>query len=169
MLVRLTLLLLFANTAHTQNTPHKFALTKFDNSGCRFKGRVQDCSGKVMSQILAGGKTSIPILISQLTDTGRTKEPIEDYWSVTSSGDIAFLVLTDLFTEDDEQTFNMPGVPNWAIVSSDCQNSAETCWREYLAKHGRKSVQQAWLQAWNKYKDQIYWERTARCFQISQK
>ena len=147
----------------------KFDLTKFDNFGCRAKGRVQDCSGKVMQEILAGGKGSIPILISQLTETARTKEPIEDYWSYTSSGDIAFIVLTDLFLDADWKTFNMPGVPDWPAVSKGCQNAAEDCWREYIKKHGRKYVQLAWQRAWNLWKDRIYWEQTARCFHISKK
>lgn len=168
----LTLLLFFTGIAaisQAQSPPRKFALAKFDNSGCQAKGRAQDCSGKVMSQILAGGKASIPVLISQLTDTGHTKEPIEDYWAETSSGDIAFIVLTDLFTDEDSNTLNMPGVPGWALISADCHSNSETCWREYLKKHGRKSVQEAWLQAWNKYKDQIYWNPNAQCFMIAKK
>jgi hypothetical protein len=137
----------------TQNRPReqqrKFPLSHFDNNGCQAKGRVQDCSGKVMQEILAGGKGSIPILISQLTDTTRRQEPIEDYWSYTSSGDIAYIVLTDLFTDADSKTFNMPDVPDWTTVMKGCSSSAESCWRQYVRKHGRKSVQQAWLNAWN--------------------
>lgn len=173
MVSRLGLILLFfagiAATGQAQHSPHKFDLTKVDNTGCQAKGRTQDCSGKVMSQILAGGKDSIPILISQLTDTGHTKEPIEDYWAETSSGDVAYIVLTDLFTDEDSEAFNMPDVPGWAAVSRDCHNNSETCWREYLKKHGRKSVQDAWLQAWSTYKDQIYWDSLARCFRVSKK
>lgn len=120
-----------------------------------------------MQQILAGGKASIPILISQLTDAGHTREPIEDYWAETTSGDIAYIVLTDLFTDSDWKTFNMPGVPDWTAVSSGCHSDAETCWRAYLKKHGRKSIQDAWLHAWSRYKDQIFWEPTARCFRLS--
>ncbi|HWF02751.1 MAG TPA: hypothetical protein VHA06_03640, partial [Candidatus Angelobacter sp.] len=85
-----------------------------------------------MAQILAGGKASIPILIAQLTDTGRTREPIEDYWAETSAGDVAYIVLADLFTDSDWKTFNMPGVPGWAVISADCHNDSESCWREYL-------------------------------------
>jgi hypothetical protein len=48
----------------------KYPLTKFNNEGCMAKGRVQDCSGSVMRQILADGKNAIPVLISQLTETG---------------------------------------------------------------------------------------------------
>jgi len=44
------------------------------------KGRVQDCSGTVMQKILADGQNGIPVLISQLTETARTKYQIADYW-----------------------------------------------------------------------------------------
>jgi hypothetical protein len=158
-----------ANRTVAESQQRKFALSKFDNYGCQAKGRVQDCSGKVMQEILAGGRGSIPVLISQLTDTARTKEPIEDYWGYTSSGDIAYIVLTDLFTDADWETFNMPGVPGWKTVMKGCDSAAESCWRDYLQKHGRKSVQQSWLRAWNLWKDRIYWEPTARCFRISNK
>lgn len=172
-LIQIFLVLLFsitaANPSKSQGQQRKFQLSRFDNFGCQAKGRIQDCSGKIMQEILAGGKSSIPILISQLTDTGRTKAPIEDYWGYTSSGDVAYIVLTDLFLDADWKTFNMPDVPDWAIVSKGCNGGSEDCWRVYLKKHGRKSVQQAWLRAWGLWKDRVYWESSARCFRISEK
>jgi hypothetical protein len=122
-----------------------------------------------MQEILAGGKSSIPILISQLMDTAQTAKAIEDYWGYTSSGDIAYIVLNDLFLDADWKTFNMPGVPEWTTVSKGCDTTSEGCWRAYLRKHGRKSVQLAWMHAWNLWKKRIYWEPTARCFRISKK
>lgn len=158
-----------ARPGDAQGQQRKFPLSKFDNTGCTSKGRVQDCSGKVMQEILAGGKNSIPILIAQLTDTGLTPEPIEDYWGFTTSGDVAYIVLTDLFLDADWKTFNMPGVPDWTAIMKGCDFDAASCWRDYVRKHGRKSIQSTWLRAWNRWKDQIYWEPTARCFRISKK
>jgi hypothetical protein len=43
-------------SAYTQAKPAKYPFTEFDNYGCMAKGRLQDCSGKVMQQILADGK-----------------------------------------------------------------------------------------------------------------
>ena len=147
-------------SGHTQTKRAKYSLTQFDNSGCMAKGRVQDCSsGTVMQQILADGKNAIPILISQLTETAKTKNEIADYWGDTRSGDVAFVVLNDLFTDDDLQTFGMPGVPN---------SAAQACWDEYLRKHGRMPVKQAWQRAWNLDKNEIYWDAKARCFQVPQ-
>jgi hypothetical protein len=148
---------------------HKFLLTQFDDYGCRAKGRVQDCPGTVMTQILADGKNAIPILISQLTETTRTKEQIGDYWSDTRSGDVAYIVLTDLFTESDLHMFDMPAVPDWPTIMKGCDSTAQGCWNEFLQKHGRKYVQQAWLSAWTQWKDQINWEPKERCFRITKK
>jgi len=84
------------DSARTQTKRAKYPLTQFDNEGCMAKGRVQDCSGTVMQKILADGQNGIPILISQLTETARTKYQIADYWGDTRSGDVAYVILTDL-------------------------------------------------------------------------
>jgi hypothetical protein len=154
-------------SGHTQTKRAKYSLSQFDNSGCMAKGRVQDCSsGTVMQQILADGKNAIPILISQLTETAKTKNEIADYWGDTRSGDVAFVVLNDLFTDDDLQTFGMPGVPDWSIVQKRCNSAAQACWDEYLRKHGRMPVKQGWQRAWNLHKNEIYWDAKARCFRV---
>jgi hypothetical protein len=158
---------LMMQSGHGQTKRGKYPLTQFDNYGCMAKGRVQNCSGTVMQQILADGKNAIPILISQLTETARAQKQIADYWGDTRSGDVAFVVLTDLFTESDGQTFDMPGVPDWPTVMNGCNSSASGCWYLYLRKHGRESIRQAWLRAWNVHKNQIYWDGKARCFRVS--
>ncbi len=165
----IALLFLLGSKVTGSAQPRRFPLAQFNNYGCENKGRVQDCSGKVMQKILDGGKDSVAILISQLIETTETRKPIESYWAYTNTGDIAYIVLTDLFTEADSQTPNIPGVPGWNTVRDGCHSGSESCWREYIRKHGRKSVQKAWLRAWDLWKDQVYWEPTARCFRISRK
>jgi hypothetical protein len=44
-----------------------------------------------MQKILADGQNGIPVLISQLTETARTKYQIADYWGDTRSGDVAYV------------------------------------------------------------------------------
>jgi hypothetical protein len=117
-----------------------------------------------MDQIIAQGKASIPVLISQLTDTRRTQEPIYDYWSYTTAGDIAYFILTDLFTDSDWKTFNMPDLES---LNHECDAAAETCWRKFLRKRGRKFVQDQWLAAWNASERGVYWDEDARCFRLS--
>ena len=122
-----------------------------------------------MQQILADGVEAIRVLISQLTETTRTKNEIADYWAGTRSGDIAYVVLTDLFTEPDAQMSDMPGVPNWKAMMNGCHRAAQGCWDEYLRKHGRMSVKRAWLSAWDLHKDQVYWDAQFRCFRLHSK
>jgi hypothetical protein len=151
--------------------PSKFRLWEFDEveGTCRAKGRLQDrgyCDSKMMNQIVEEGKPAIPILISELTDTRRTQEPIYDYWSYTTAGDVAYFILTDLFTDSDWKTFNMPGLE---LLSEKCDEPAENCWRRVLKEHGRKFVQQKWLAAWNANSDRVYWEEQCRCFRLRPK
>ena len=118
--VALLVVILAGRNDAGQTTPPKvkeFPLWKFDelatNHTCGAKGRLQDkgyCDSTLMDQIIAQGNASIPVLISQLTDTRRTQEPIYDYWSYTTAGDIAYFILTDLFTDSDSKAFNMPGL-----------------------------------------------------------
>lgn len=154
-------------SAQSQTKRTKYPLMQFNNEGCMAKGRVQDCPGSLMKEILANGKGAIPILISQLTETMRTKYQIADYWGDTRSGDVAYVILTDLFTDADSQTFGMPGVPDWSVVMKGCNFAAQGCWDDYLQKHGRASVQKAWMRAWNLNKDKVSWDAKAQCFRVS--
>lgn len=147
--------------------PHRFALDRFENDLCRAKGRLQDCNdGPVMRQVLANGIQSIPVLIAQLDETNRTTRPIEDFWTYTTSGDVAFILLTDLFTDNDGKSFTMPGVSDWDKVMSGCSENAENCWRSYVRKNGIKSLQQSWQTAWNTNRNRIFWDIDARCFRL---
>ena len=160
--------ILLTHVAQPQPKRAKYALTEFNNYGCMAKGRVQDCSGStVMRQILMDGKAAIPTLISQLTETTRTKYQIGDYWFDTRSRDVAYVVLTDLFTDSDLHTFGMPGVPDWSIIIKGCTTVAEGCLNKYFRKHGRLYVQKAWMRAWSRYKDKLNWDTKAQCFRIS--
>jgi hypothetical protein len=143
-------------------------LWNFDEQGltCRAKGRLQDrdyCASHMMDQIVTDGKSAIPILISQLRETRPSPKPVYD-WTQTTSGDIAYFILTDLFTDSDCKTFAMPGLE---ALREPCDSYAEDCWDRFLKKHGRSFVQNQWLSAWNKNKDRIYWDDTARCFRVS--
>jgi hypothetical protein len=136
-------------SAGQTTVPKRFPLWNFDEVSytCRAKGRLQDkdyCESKLMDKIVASGKAAIPILITQLTETRATKTPIYDYWSETTSGDVAYFILNDLFTDSDWKTFNMPGLKG---LKDNCNDAAETCWRRFLRKHSRKFVQEQWLAA----------------------
>jgi hypothetical protein len=167
-----SLAMLASTTAPGQSAnpmPKRYPLWNFDEvqGTCRAKGRLQDkeyCGSKMMDKIVADGKLAIPILISQLTDPREPKKPIYDYWGQTTAGDIAYFILNDLFTDSNWTTFNMPGLE---ALKDDCNGPAETCWRKFVRKHGRKFVQDQWLAAWKANKDRVYWDEQARCFRLS--
>jgi hypothetical protein len=149
---------------------NEFPLWKFDEmtapGSCRTKGRFQDkeyCDSQVVDQILALGKDAIPILISQLTDTRKTKHPIYDLWQYTAAGDIANSLLFDLFTSSDLTISPMPQLDS---LQMECHRPGEPCWRKFLQRNGRKFVQEQWRAAWDANKDRIYWDEKARCFRL---
>lgn len=166
--VSIALLALATSLAGEQTKHRRYDLRSFDNSGCMAKGRVQDCPTRVMRQILADGKDAIPILISQVTETAPAKNEIADYWFGTRTGDVAFVVLDDLFS-DVNGNFKLPDAIGWEKVRDGCENISQTCWNEYVRKHGRVSVQQAWLRAWNMHKNQIEWDSRESCFRLAKK
>jgi hypothetical protein len=54
-----------------------------------------------------------------------------DYWSVITSGDIAYFILGDLFADSD---WRRPGRES---LHDACDSYAEECWQTPLRKHGR--------------------------------
>ena len=165
--IALALAVLTCVQAAVAQTPQKFALNRFENESCRGKGRLQECDqNPVMKQVLTGGSQSIPVLISQLDETNRTMNPIEDFWNYTTSGDVAFIILTDLFTDKDGKSFTLHQVTNWNTVMAGCDGTAEACWRGYVRRNGIRSVQQSWQSMWTVNRDRLVWDADARCFRL---
>lgn len=132
------------------------------------QGRLQENGSPQTLHILALGKSAIPMLIECLTDENRTKEPIEDYWPVTTVGDIAFFYLDDLFTDSTWEHYTVSGVVNWKIVQADYPNApASEAWYRFLKKHGRRYVQNNWSNKWKEDQSSIFWDAKEQCFRIS--
>ncbi len=163
---------LFAQATAVQSaarTSKSYPLWNFEEMShtCWAKGRLQDrdhCGSHLLDKIVADRRDAMPILISHLRDTRPTKEPIYDYWSLTTAGDIAYFIRNDLFTDSDWKTFTMPGMD--ALNDKDCHSYGEDCWQRFLKKDGRKFVQDQGLAAWKKNKDRVYWNEEARCFRL---
>ena len=72
-----------SQSENPQTRLKSYPLATWSNITCRAKGRFQDrdyCASAVMDQIVADGKSSIPILISQITDSRWVAEPVYDFW-----------------------------------------------------------------------------------------
>jgi hypothetical protein len=84
----------------------------------QYKGRLQDAGAPQTIHILELKKKAIPLLIGCLTDETRTKEPIANFWPVTTVGDIAFFYLCDLFTDSTWEHPTIDGVVNWKTLET---------------------------------------------------
>ncbi len=60
-------------------------------------------------------------------------------------------------------------MPGLEALKDDCNEAAETCWRRFLKKHGRKFVQDQWLAARKANRDGVYRDEQAQCFRLSAK
>lgn len=143
-----------------------YALQTWHNMTCRSKGRFQDreyCSSAVIDQIVADGKSSIPILISQITDSRWIAEPVYDHWPRIRTGELAYFVLNDLFLDDTWEKSTMPEL----FPQPKCNDPGWVCWDNFRKTHSLKELQARWMEFWMSNQDRIYWDDKARCFRLS--
>ena len=135
------------------------------------KGRVQDTEynrSRVIEELLAHGKESIPYLISKLDDETRIDTHVLDYWSEVHIGDVALVILTDFFTDRSQQKSTIPGA-GWDEVLERGSNrdlTSEQLLHNYLTRHGRLNIKTRWQQMWETHQSQIFWDETQRCFNV---
>ena len=138
---------------------------------CEDVGRIQDFPSKVMDQIIAAGPKSVPVLIAMIGDArmAKTREPIICYWGGMTIGDIAFCLLSDLFTETNGSAIGgrttMPGA-GYEMLGASGDLPAWEQLHQYIRKHGRAALQAKWQGLWEKYKDQMFWDPKERCFKL---
>ena len=132
-----------------------------------YKGRLQDAGAPETMHILGLKKKAIPLLIGCLTDETRTKEPIANFWPVTTVSDIAFFYLCDLFTDSTWEHSTIDGVVNWKAVETEYPNEPSwTAWYSFAKKYGRKHVQKVWANKWKEEGSAIFWDDKEKCFKI---
>lgn len=121
---------------------------------------------KEVQKVLRFGTRAVPMLIACLADEEKTRTPIWDFWPETKVDNIAFSILSDLFT-DPTRKHTLKAAIYWSDVQAGSPESpAWIAWDRYVAKHGRAYIQQAWLRAWAKNRSRIYWDNSLRCFRI---
>jgi hypothetical protein len=155
----------FAADAHLKPYP----LVSWSNITCRAKGRFQDkeyCDSAVMDRIVSDGKSAIPVLISQITDVRRIKEPVYDYWPQIRAGELAHFILQNLFVDETWQHRTMPDLfPD----RQDCKKSDPSwvCWEDFRKQHSLKEIQARWMEFWRANESRIYWDPNSRCFRLA--
>lgn len=155
-------------SAQTKSARAKiYPLSGWSNMTCRAKGRFQDrgyCDSAVMDQIVADGKSAIPILISQITDSRWIAEPVYDFWPRIRAGELAYFILTNLFVDDTWQKRTMPDL----FPTQKCDAPAWECWRKFRNLHSLRDLQTRWMEFWKINHDRVYWDGKARCFRLSE-
>ena len=143
-----------------------YDLQTWSNISCRAKGRFQDreyCSSPIIDQIVADGKSAIPVLISQITDSRWIAEPVYDYWPRIRTGELAYFILDNLFLDDTWEKSTMPAL----FPRQECHEASWVCWGRFRGTHSLKDLQARWMAFWKANEDKIYWDAKARCFRLS--
>ncbi len=134
------------------------------------KGRVQDKDYnqlKVVDELIASGKESIPFLISKLDDKTKINGHVKDFWGEIHIGDVAFIILTNFFTTSDWQKTTIEGVGwNEFLGCTNPDIPAQNCFIDYVEKNGRKTIKSRWQKIWEENKEKIYWDEAERCFKV---
>jgi len=161
-------LLSAAAQAPTQQRPPRGAYPLTDWQGrCGAKGRFQDreyCTSSVVDRVVADGPRAIPLLISQMTDERVVPKTVLDHWPRIRAGELAVLILEDLFLDDTWQQRTMPEL--FPDRRCDPATPASECWVRFREKHSLAEIQARWLGFWRTYEARIHWDEHARCFRL---
>jgi len=165
----------FAQKTTTAKQPQfdlsKIGFTVNGHQICEDNGRLQDYPSQMMDHIISSGPTAVPVLIDMITNTRtlRTEEPIICYFWDMTVGDIAFTMLTDLFTDASEKE-TVPGA-DWASMMEpqDKDRSSPDQLHLFVKRHGRALLQAKWRKLWARYEDQVYWDAKGKCFRLKGK
>ncbi len=138
------------------------------------KGRIQNGrtalgeTNHIAIDLVANGKDSIPFLINQLENETEMDHTIKNFWYQLFVGDMAHIILTDLFTDQTGIKSTIPGFgwDEFLERGNDRDIMGEEVLRRYIHKHGRSSIKQRWQKMWDQNKDKIFWDENCRCFKI---
>lgn len=145
-----------------------YPLLDWRGASCGSKGRFQDrdyCQSDVMDRILGDGKKAIPILIEQITDERQMQEPALAFWPPLRAGELAILIVDDLFLDDGWERRTIPDL----LPEARCKEGvpASECWARFRAKHSLTEIQTRWRRFWKANEGRVFWDDGARCFRVS--
>lgn len=156
---------------------------------CASKGRVQDAEYNPGAQLFVrevkdNWRGAVPALIDVIDD--ERAAPYElCYWYDPRVGDVAFLLLSDLFTDaswtkstlpelNDESYFGLAWddddpTTEWKVYNLEangmsCGLPAECAFHYFALMNGRTKLKTKWQALWKKYSDLIYWDDEQCCF-----
>jgi hypothetical protein len=132
------------------------------------KGRVQDRAYNhhlaVVDGLVEAGPAAIPFLVSKLEDNTRVEGPVFDYWPRVTVGDVALVVLIDLFTTP-EGGPTVPGLTWDSLLDREGRDvPAWDVLDDFVAKHGRDGLRGKVQAILRPYGGRFAWATKGRCF-----
>jgi hypothetical protein len=151
------------------------ALKAFDLTKIRAlsgKGRVQDQPGLAQDRqivaILGLGKDAIPILIEAIGSERPYETPPAPFWPSMVEGDVALVVLSDLFLDPSSKRSTLPELC-WdrLLGRSSPDASAWELLDRYVKSRGRASLVDHWRDAWLQHGPSTSWDPDGRYFKVA--
>lgn len=130
------------------------------------KGRVQDGNSlPVVDQLISMGPPAIPFLVSKLEDERLVEGHVFDFWSDVRVGDVALVVLCDLFLAADGRSSTVSGLQWDSLLDRRDQDvAASTLLRAFVAAHGRAEIRRRVESALRAHPRGFVWDEKGRDF-----
>src|ERR1043165_264989 len=120
------------------------------------KGRIQDQkdhpNDPQITAILEMGKEAIPLLIETLESERPYYKPPLDFWPKMVEGDVALIVLSDLFLDPTWRQSSLPELcwDNLLERTSDDATASDLL-SGFVKSHGRSEIARRWRNMWAQY------------------
>jgi hypothetical protein len=135
------------------------------------KGRIQDAQYQPkdaqVSAILAAGKDAVPLLIDALESARPYEISPNSFWPVMAEGDVALIVLSDLFLDPTWKRSTLPELC-WdnILQRTDAETPAWDLLNTFVKAHGRAELAKRWRAAWARHSAAIRWDPAGRYFVV---
>ena len=135
------------------------------------KGRIQDQkyhpNDPQVTVILAMGQEAVPLLIEALQSERQYDKPPLDFWPKMVEGDVALLVLSDLFLDPTWLQSTLPELcwDNLLERTSDSATASDLL-SGFVKSHGRSEIARRWRDMWAKYGSRVHWNAAGQYFQV---
>ncbi len=166
------LLVLLAGTLVAQQPANNlhFDLVKLSQGTCISRGRIQDSDLKnrehIMEHIERHGVRSVESLGKVISDGHPVHHPILCDWHGMQVGDVALVVLLDLFKDPSGRSTAHELEWDTFLERSSPSLTQEQVLRSFVRTHRRSGLQEKWNYFWQEHRDQIIWDQQARCYRM---
>lgn len=125
--------------------------------------RVQDQNLFDASLASMSARTCVRDLVGLLDDPSPARAGVIDFWTETTVGDLAFIVLVDLFTLPDGESSTLSDA-SWEsmLAPIDTTLSAEEQLRAFDARFGRAELRRRWQAILDARIDRLVWDSSAK-------